>query len=308
MSELRKNELTGEWVFITEARAGRPTGFAGNGLPVEDSCPFCQNERKLEFYRSQDGRIKVFANKYPVAALENPMGYGSHELVIDTDKHFEQFHNFSITNIARVLSIIKTRINELETHKRIKYIQVFKNNGPSAGASQPHSHWQIIGLPFIPLLQTNIYENSYEYFKQTKKCYICQNIIKNTTCDVCENAYFKAYCNPASKIGYEIQIVPKIHIESFRAIDESILPSLAEVLKKSLTALNSVFANVDYNIGLMDFFVNCDIPHTDSLRESTHFYMQITPRNGQFGGFELSTSCYINNTPPEKAAGILRNI
>ena len=43
------------------------------------------------------------------------------------------------------------RYRQLEEDPRSKYVQIFKNQGKDAGASQSHSHWQITSLCVVPL-------------------------------------------------------------------------------------------------------------------------------------------------------------
>ncbi|KAF8392769.1 hypothetical protein HHK36_021006 [Tetracentron sinense] len=52
--------------------------------------------------------------------------------------------------LDNVLLAYKERIEQLQCHELIKYVQVFKNHGASAGASMSHSHSQIMALPIVP--------------------------------------------------------------------------------------------------------------------------------------------------------------
>jgi UDPglucose--hexose-1-phosphate uridylyltransferase len=310
MPELRKNELTGEWVSIAEERANRPSSYPGIGLDnrVDDGCPFCIGNEHMtgtDICRSRDGRIRVVANKYPILTPYCADGFGMHEVVIDTNRHDERLHAFSAQQLTDVLIMIRERLRALKTAPRIRYIQVFKNQGMMAGASQPHSHWQIVAMPVIPLMQRNIYRNALQLYRRTGKCYICDEIVQRNHCtDLTENAGFKAYCHPASKFSYEIQITPKAHTASFDALDERRLFDFADILKRCLQALHVLFPDLSYNICFMDACVNT--PSLAQLSPCVHFYAQIIPRIGHLAGFEFSTSSYINAVPPEKAAAIIR--
>ena len=312
MPELRKNLLTGEWVSIAEERAKRPTSFKGIGLGhnAGDKCPFCRGNENMttaEVYRSDNGRVRIISNLYPVLTKESTCGFGIHDVVIDTDRHEEQLHEFSVDDLSEVFIGIRHRVKELKKDKNIRYIQVFKNQGALAGASQPHSHWQIVALPIIPLMQRNIYKNSYNYYAETGKCYICDEIIRKSNCGtIYENSLFKAFCNHASKFCYETHITPKYHCSNFENLDDKQATELAEVLKKSLTALNAVYKDLNYNICLMNSLVNSR--GLDNLDDCMHYYIQIIPRTGHLAGFEFATHSYINSIPPEKAAKTLSNL
>ncbi len=308
MPQLRRNVLTGEWVSIAEERANRPSSFKGIGLNDDESCPFCKGNEHLtpkDIYKSADGRVRIIKNKYPVLKESSKTGYGIHDVLIDTDIHDEKLHDFSVCNIEKILVAIKKRIIDIETDKHIKYIQVFKNHGILGGASQPHSHWQIVGMPIIPQMQENIYKNSLDIYTKTGKCHICSNVIHSANKDlnVYENQCFVAYCDYAPKFSYQLNIAPKTHYESFNAMDEALFKSLAEILKKCLSAITKLFPGIDYNILFMNAPVNAHELNTDCL----HFFIQIIPRRGYLAGLELSTLCHINCVSPENAASALRN-
>lgn len=311
MPELRRNKLTGEWVSISEERAKRPSSFKGIGLDGnEERCPFCKGNEFLtspDIYISGNGRVRIVANRYPILTAESEYGFGIHDVVIDTDKHDEQLHDFSLEHMTEVLIAIKTRMLQLKEDKRIKYIQVFKNQGMLAGASQPHSHWQIAALPLIPLMQKNIYGNALHIYENTGKCFICSEIIKNNNCaDIYENSRFKAYCDFASKFCYEIHIASKAHYMNFEMLDGLHLLDFADIFKRCLRALNMLHKGLAYNVCILNSFENTD--NLRSLEECMHFYVQIIPRIGCLAGFEFSTLSYINSVPPEKAAEILKNL
>ena len=44
------------------------------------------------------------------------------------------------------MKTMQKRYRQLEEDPRSKYVQIFKNQGKDAGASQSHSHWQITSL------------------------------------------------------------------------------------------------------------------------------------------------------------------
>ena len=72
------------------------------------------------------------------------------------------------------------------------------------------------------------------------------------------------------------------------------LYDVASVLKKILVKLKKM--NASYNFYL----------HYAPQGHDLHFHIEVTPRIGKWGGFELSTGAIINSVMPEDAAKFYR--
>ena len=60
--------------------------------------------------------------------------------------------------------------------ERIQYVLIFKNFGPAAGASIPHTHSQVIAMPVVP---ENVYSevmHSRQYYEKNRQCIFCSLI------------------------------------------------------------------------------------------------------------------------------------
>ena len=96
---------------------------------------------------------------------------------------------------------------DLRKDKRFKYILVFKNKGPQAGASIEHPHSQIMALPIVPLRVTQELGGSKQYFEYKDRCIFC-DIIKKEIEDrerlVEENEGFVSFVPfaPVSPLNY----------------------------------------------------------------------------------------------------------
>jgi len=112
----------------------------------------------------------------------------------------------------------------------------------------------------------------------------------------------------ASRFPFELLILPKRHMYSYKLIDEDEVTDLAQVLKKVIGTMHEVLVDPPYNLILNDS-PNL-LPKTnywETIRQDFHWHIEITPRIYRTTGFELGTGFYINHYAPEKAAAVLRS-
>jgi UDPglucose--hexose-1-phosphate uridylyltransferase len=291
LNELRQDYLTGDWVAISTARAGRPVVGAG------DVCPFCPGNEFMTpptIYRS--GAVRVFENKYPALAEDVPEGYGIHEVLVDTDIHERQLHELPSEQISEIFFALQKRLADLRGHKRIKYVQVFKNQGRTGGATIAHSHWQILAMPVIPPRQRRICRSFAGYFRKHGCCFLCE-FFKEQAYIVYENDGAVAYVPAASPFADSISIAPKRHVPDITLLTPGDCDFLADALKRAIKAIRGLHPECGYNICLQN-----------GTGAASHMYMQIIPRRGTLAGFELATGCFINQTDPAESAAKLRRI
>ena len=294
MPQIKKNIITGEYISISEARKHRLVTITDGNA----TCQFCPENKFMtpeETFVSESGRVRIFPNLYPILDQVDELGYGIHEIVVDTKIHTEYFHDFSPEHALETLISIVGRLPALYADKKIRYVQVFKNQGRSAGATVAHSHWQLVGMPFLPSYQEILQKNSERFFIENG-CYMC-HVLKNGPHIVYENEGAIAFVPEAEKSGYEIDVMPKKHFSGIKDADETQLAYMSDALQKSCKALSQALS-ADYNICFQNLlFKGCD---------HLHFYMQVIPRLGRFGGFELSTGSYTHSEYPEKSAEFLK--
>jgi UDPglucose--hexose-1-phosphate uridylyltransferase len=195
---------------------------------------------------------------------------------------------------------IQHRFNELFEDKRSAYVQVFKNQGMDAGASQSHSHWQITSLCVIPVKMEHILQVLKNYYYENGECYFCD--LKFGSRVVEENEDFTVYLPADGKFAYGMDILPKKHISSISDFTDAQLKNLGIALRNAVKRLVSVTPGVCYNVCFYS------APKGYEYDKYFHFYVQIIPRIGHMAGFEFSTGCYINSVLPEDGAKTLREI
>lgn len=325
MSEIRQDIITGEWVFFAAERKNRPHDFMKkvNEIKNDVHCPFCrgnEGDTPKSTYElcNNDGNwvIRTFSNMYPAVSsnnenvkkhefYKNADGKGFHEVVVDTPEHIMEIEDFSLEHMFNVLKVLKNRFEFIKSQNDMEYIQIFKNKGPEAGASLQHSHWQIVGIPVISLKQKIACERFKDYYSKNKSCLLC-DVVKNEIHDkvriIDENELFISFAPYASKITYEMYIVPKNHVYSYEQFLDDDLKFLSDILKKSLLRIRGFNKEMCYNICFQDK------PLKDNNFNSFHWYLKIIPRTGNFAGFEFATGSFINHILPEEAAKTYRNI
>lgn len=229
-------------------------------------------------------------------------GFGFHDVVIESPVHSVHLPHLSPVQIAQVLLAYKNRILQLKSHQSIKYVQVFKNHGASAGASMSHSHSQMIALPIIPPTVSARVDNMKEHFDQTGKCSLCE--IQLDRLQIYESKHFVSIAPFASTSPFELWIIPRNHFSHFHELNEEQAVDLGRSLKLVLQKMSLQLNDPPYNYMI----------HTSPLQAIQpqlpycHWFLQIVPQLGTTGGFEMGSGCYINPVFPEDVAKILKEL
>lgn len=348
--EIRINPVVpSEAVLVATARSMRPKK---EEPPVPhdirahvDTCPFCSgNEDKTPSPLARipaqgDWKLRIVENLYPVLGddHENPHfafglqqtidGYGRHEVVIDHASHGIRMHEMSVEHLTLLLSTYRTRMDELyHSNNRLKYVLVFKNFGPAAGASISHTHSQIIAMPVVPGNVQAEVRNSTAFFQANHRCIFCSLIDEALTFEatlydrgsgevrrkinvgqfVIERSNRFVAIKPfASRYEWEVHILPLEHASDFLDTPAEDLADLARILKRTMARLNAVLGGVQYN-----FFFH-SLPHGAEYAESApafHWHLEICPRTSIPTGFELGSGLFVNTICPEDAAERLRKV
>jgi len=328
MPELRKDLVRNSWVIIVTDWALKPADFPinknGDYVINDRFCPFCVGHEEYTTPEITACRlncsepntpgweIRTIPSKFSAFKLEGElqcycdgvfqhgMGPGQQEVIIETPVHDEEFHHHSVDKLKMIYKVMKERYTYLASDRRIKYIQIYKNRGLFAGASQEHSHSQIIGLPIIPDNSPGI----TRYYKEKKRCLICDIVageIEKKERIVYESEHFVVLCPYASRFSYETWILPKRHSRHFNEISPPEIADLASLTKRFFNAMLHCLDNPSYNLLINSAPVNVEY---DS---EYHWYIEVTPRLMVPNGMEIVTGYHFNPAAPEVSASLLRN-
>ncbi|MBI5418258.1 galactose-1-phosphate uridylyltransferase [Candidatus Poribacteria bacterium] len=337
MSELRKDPIVGRWIIIASEHAKRVYESTERRQPEQkvNFCPFCEGHElktpsEIFAYRKDGFRpnspgwyTRVVPNKFPVLKIEGDMGrtgigmydmmngIGAHEVIIETPEHNKKLFEFEIEQIKYVLLSYKQRLEDLKKDTRFKYILIFKNDGDTAGASMIHSHSQLIATPIVPKRVKEELEGSRDYFEYKERCIFCDIIkeeINSRERIVVENNSFISFTPFASRFPFETWILPKRHNAFLNLQGEDELAALAKILKETLLRINIALHYPAYNYVLHIAPVNIYMKKGPTLEDDYHWHIEIMPRLTRVAGFEWGSGFYINPTPPEEAARVLRSV
>ncbi len=335
MGEIRKDPIHNRWVIIADERKKRPHAFYRELEEVSDKrkCPFCEGKEKktppeIDSFRvrgkpDEPGwRIRVVPNKYPALNPEgfnpeglNPKGkirkifdglsyryhgYGRHEVIIETPHHKKNLFNMDKEEISLIFSMYRKRYLYLKKDKNLKYILIFKNYGNIAGASLPHSHSQVIGLPLIP----PEIEEELMAIKDSIKCPFCNSIqrARDEERILERNKDFTVLAPYAPIAPYELVVYPLEHKPCFEEINDSEMDSLSEIIRDTFRRFNKLLENPPFNY----FLHTSPTTPTAKIYKNYHWHIVIMPKLGLSAGFEMGSGIYINPVDPRKAVKELK--
>ncbi len=346
--EIRINPVTpSESVLIATARGMRPKKQEDSAPRDDrghvDRCPFCTgNEHMtppaiLSWPESGPWSIRMVENLYPVLGDDRDPGnfsfglqqaidgYGRHEVIIDHANHGIRVHEMAESHLADLFRLFRRRMQDLyHSDERLRYVLLFKNYGPAAGASINHTHSQLIATPVVPENVQAEVEQSAQFHQRHGQCIFCTLIDEALTFEatiydrrsgqikrrvdvgqyVIERGdKFIAIKPFASRYEWEVHILPIHHAPDFSLIEEDCLRDFARVLRRTMARLDAVVGGVQYN-----FFLHT-LPHGpryEGHEDSYHWHLEICPRTSIPTGFELGSGFFVNTVSPEQAAQQLR--
>jgi UDPglucose--hexose-1-phosphate uridylyltransferase len=333
MPELRRDPVVGRWVIISTERSRRPSDFASAPVRPQSGgpCVFCPGEEsrtpaEILAVRGPDGeangpgwKLRVVPNKFPALRIEGELepsgegvfdrmnGIGAHEVIIETPDHGASLAELPESQVVAVLEAWRQRMVDLQKDVRFGYVSVFKNHGEAAGASLEHPHSQLIATPIVPMMVEQELEGALRHFRMRKRCIWCdiirqemQGRTRGLGRLILGEGGVVALCPYAPRLPFESWILPERHRPSYEEAEGTELRALARVLGEVLRRMNHVLGYPSWNLSL----------HSAPLKTPTpdhfHWHLEIIPKLTKVAGFEWGTGLFINPTPPEEAAGYLR--
>jgi len=328
MPQLRKDPVLKQWVIISPERGKRPHDY-----PVPDdvpddpaACPFCEGNERLTPTETMAFRkagtatndrgwwVRIIPDRDPILVPTGDSGregigmfdamnsIGIHEVLVETPNHNQTLQSIPIDMVREVIWAYKQRLLEIKKNPRFKHMMIVKNSGRGV-SNFTHAHSHIIATPIIPKRIEEELDGAREYFHYHDRCIFC-DILRQETEQAsrifAQDQYFMAFCPFASRFPFEIEIIPKMHQPFFENVDNEHVHAFAAILQTALRRMEALLPGIPYN------FVLHSSPCSDAYRDFYHWHLEIIPKLTNVAGFEWGSGFYINPTPPEDAATMLR--
>ena len=262
-------------------------------------------------------QVRIIPNKFPAlapfgqyaairgAAAADESGQGVHEVIIECPHAETHFTRLSSEHRCLVLRAIRDRFRQLAQHPTVKHATLFKNHGPSAGASLTHSHCQLIATQFVPPQVQRELDYCQQQHASFGADYYDELIAAELACgtrlvEVTDD--FVLACPSVSRFGFEMHLWPRVAQPHFNNIDDALLRKLTGVLSRALQRLEQVAADPDYNLVLHT------APFPPAISPGFRWHWEIYPRIAGIAGWELGAGGFVNPLYPETAAQRLRDI
>jgi UDPglucose--hexose-1-phosphate uridylyltransferase len=231
-------------------------------------------------------------------------GIGAHEVIIETPRHEESLATLGDAAVEQVLWACRERVQDLKQDRRFRYIIIFKNHGAAAGSSVAHSHSQLIALPIVPREVRDEVDGARAHYQQKERCVFCDVLRQDMTDGrrlIAETADMIAFAPYAPRFPFETWILPRRHQSHFEEASRQEIASLARLLGDILRRMNRTLRNPPYNLLIHS------APLAESVTDFYHWHVEVIPKLTKVAGFEWATGFYVNPTPPEEAAQVLRD-
>jgi UDPglucose--hexose-1-phosphate uridylyltransferase len=319
--EFRKDPLLNNWVVV---------GFKKTKTNAVGTCPFCPgNEEKtppvIREFRDQNGawQVRCFPAGNPVLQIEanenkraeglyDKMGtLGADELIVENPSHTKTFSTFTESEMSLTVDMYIDRIVDLKKDERFKYIQIFKNHGELTGSYIFHPHSHVLAMPILPHQLAIEIGNSRNHYLQKERCLLCDIVSQEVRQDkrvVTATDHFLVIAPFASRVSFEVWIVPRHHSHSFeaglpRGVKEDFVKVLLDTMKR-IEKIASSYSVVLHTSPKLPYQGSAD--NEPSLEDYFHWHVEILPRDFNSSKFKRDDEFYATLMTPEEATAILK--
>src|SRR5205807_4404843 len=165
---------------------------------------------------------------------------GAHEVLVQSIRHDIELWQSSDAEISQFLLLAAHRIHDLKQDLRFKYVAMFKNYGSLSGQEFDHPVSQLTATTFVPRRVLYELRASRDYYLDKERCVFCDTLgqeLRSPIRIVEALNHYVSLCPFASRVPYEIWIMPRKHESSFeRSITSKSahLSELAGLIRRTL--------------------------------------------------------------------------
>jgi UDPglucose--hexose-1-phosphate uridylyltransferase len=239
-------------------------------------------------------QVRVVPNLYPIVGLEDGVP-GAHEVLVLSPAHDRQLDALSLEAASAALIALRDRaVDQLDAG--FVHAQPLLNQGRAAGASIEHPHAQLIAIAFTPphvdAVLTRFVESGRDLVMESL------DAARRASCLV-RDAGAASWCPLGSASPFIVRIAIPSPVARFDQLPDDDIRELTDALRDALARLHRALGEIAYNV-----VVNT-APRDDP--RPFHCWVDIVPRIGVIGGFEMGTGILVNPAAPETAASMLRD-
>jgi UDPglucose--hexose-1-phosphate uridylyltransferase len=332
--EQRLDLVTGQWVVLAADRLHRPQEFQ-DPVPQAwtDSCAFCAGREdettptvasypRPAAHAPSAWQVRVVSNLYPaftprtaqstrsvvggeLDGTRSQPSEGQHEVIIESPTHRRFLTELTVAEVELVFEAYRDRWCTIGREGRYAYAVIFKNSGRDAGMSREHLHSQLVALPHVPPVARLELDGAQRFLAQHRMCVYCHlydELLGDDSRWVGQTDEIVAFCPYASRVAYEVWLMPKRHQAHFEQTSDAQLRETSLLIWQILRRLETCLGPTAYN------YVIHSNPFDSTGQDHYHWHIEILPRTGRLAGLEWGTGVLINTVPPEAAARQLRDM
>ena len=325
MPELRIDPLTGLRSIVAAERATRPGG-GPTTTPAEpidvETDPFAEGHEdrtppELYALRANGGppdspgwSVRVVPNLYPALDESSPEpprfanpdlfaalpARGAHEVIVNAPQPVSSLSDLPREQVVRAVDVWRER---MRAHPDAAYLHLLVNERREAGASLPHTHAQLVALPFVPAAVARERERFGAYATRTMGGNLLADLVQEEVrmreriVAIDDEAVLMAPYG--ARLPYQLMLVPRVPRMRFE--DDG--PTGAGLLHDGLQRLARLLgASPPLNLWVRT-----------APQGAEHFCWRIdvVPRLTHMAGLELGAGVHLNIVAPEQAAAALRD-
>ena len=324
MHEIRVDPFSGRRVILAPARAERPgAGLSAiPAVPVDpETDPFAPGHESMtapEVFAVRPDTsaadtpgwtVRAVPNLYPALSSEASepepdasrdlfwagRASGAHEVIINAPDPVSSLADLTVAQVAEAVEVWRGR---MRAHADASCLHLFVNEG--AGASQPHTHAQLLAFDFVPADIARERERFGAYATRTMGGNLLSDLVQQEVRRreriVAIDAEAVLMSSYAARVPYQMTLAPR----SPRMRFEDDAPVGAALLHDALLRLRRA-------LGMMPG-VNLWIRTAPRGAEHWCWRIDIVPRLTPDAGLELGTGVRLNTVAPEQAAAELREV
>ncbi|MFC9890880.1 galactose-1-phosphate uridylyltransferase [Streptomyces pilosus] len=311
-SEIRRDPLLGDCVAVASHRQGRTYH------PPADECPLCPSEgERLSEIPDSSYDVVVFENRFPSLAGDS----GRCEVVCFTSDHDTSFARLDERQARLVLDAWTDRTAELSHLPSVEQVFCFENRGAEIGVTLQHPHGQIYAYPFTTPRTALMLRQVAAHKEATGGENLFDAVLERELADeriVLESEHWVAFVPYAAHWPYEVHLYPRRRVPDLLGLDEAARTEFPQVYLELLRRFDRIFGEGEpptpyiaawhqAPFGALEEFDG--VTRDDFALHLELFTIRRTSGKLKFlAGSESGMNVFINDVPPERAAGRLREV